>query len=67
MPATKTPRPETIEALQEFVAPARERISPETWDYLMGGGDTETTQQRNRVAMWGDRPSQSAGRTVPHR
>lgn len=51
MPATKTSRPETIEALQEFVAPARERISPETWDYLMGGADTETTQQRNRVAI----------------
>ena len=41
----------SFELLQEFVAPARKNITPETWDYLMGGGETETTLNRNRMAL----------------
>lgn len=40
-----------IETLHEIVAPAREKLSRETWDYLMGGSDTETTLVRNRMAI----------------
>ena len=41
----------SIEVLHELVAPARKALSKETWDYLMGGADTETTLERNRVAI----------------
>ncbi len=41
----------SIEVLHELIAPARERLSKETWDYLMGGADTETTLERNRLAL----------------
>lgn len=37
--------------LHEFVAPARRNISRGTWDYLMGGSETETTYVRNRLAI----------------
>lgn len=41
----------SIEVLHELVAPARTALSKETWDYLMGGADTETTLERNRLAF----------------
>ena len=37
--------------LHEFVAPARRNLSQGSWDYLMGGAETETTLERNRVAL----------------
>ncbi|HWB44822.1 MAG TPA: alpha-hydroxy acid oxidase [Hyphomicrobiaceae bacterium] len=37
--------------LHEFVAPAKRNLSRGTWDYLMGGSETETTYLRNRVAL----------------
>src|SRR5262245_24866429 len=37
--------------LHEFVTPARRNLSQGSWDYLMGGAETETTQQRNRLAL----------------
>ena len=37
--------------LHEFVTPARRNLSQGAWDYLMGGAETETTQQRNRLAL----------------
>jgi glycolate oxidase len=37
--------------LHEFVAPARRNISEGSWDYLMGGAETETTLERNRLAL----------------
>jgi isopentenyl diphosphate isomerase/L-lactate dehydrogenase-like FMN-dependent dehydrogenase len=37
--------------LHEFVGPARRNISRETWDYLVGAAETETTHIRNRVAI----------------
>jgi glycolate oxidase len=40
-----------IQVLHEFVPMAREALSPEHWDYLMGAADTETTYKRNRLAL----------------
>jgi isopentenyl diphosphate isomerase/L-lactate dehydrogenase-like FMN-dependent dehydrogenase len=37
--------------LHEFFAPARRNVSRGTWDYLMGGSETETTYVRNRTAI----------------
>jgi isopentenyl diphosphate isomerase/L-lactate dehydrogenase-like FMN-dependent dehydrogenase len=37
--------------LHEFVAPARLNLSHASWDYLMGGAETETTLERNRAAL----------------
>tara|TARA_E500000331_G_scaffold354949_1_gene409259 strand:+ start:14441 stop:15544 length:1104 start_codon:yes stop_codon:yes gene_type:complete len=47
-----------FETLHEFAKSAKENLAVETWDYLMGGADTETTQRRNRLAfdMIGFRP-----------
>lgn len=42
---------DTFEVLHEFYAPAKRNITNETWDYLMGGGETETTLLRNRMAI----------------
>ena len=41
----------SIEVLHELVEPARKALSKETWDYLMGGADTETTLERNRLGF----------------
>ena len=40
-----------FEVLHEFYEPARKALSKETWDYLMGAADTETTFERNRQAI----------------
>lgn len=37
--------------LHEFVETARSNLSRATWDYIMGGAETETTQERNRRAL----------------
>jgi len=37
--------------LHELVKPARRNLPRGTWDYLMGGAETETTQERNRIAL----------------
>jgi len=41
----------SFETLHEFVAPAKRKLTKETWDYLMGGAETETTLERNRLAI----------------
>jgi isopentenyl diphosphate isomerase/L-lactate dehydrogenase-like FMN-dependent dehydrogenase len=41
----------SFETLHEFVAPAKRNLTKETWDYLMGGAETETTLERNRLAI----------------
>ena len=38
-------------ALHEFIPAAKERMTPEGWDYLIGGTETETTVSRNRAAL----------------
>jgi len=37
--------------LHEFFRAAKKNLSPGTWDYLMGGSETETTLERNRQAL----------------
>ncbi len=37
--------------LHEFIATARANLPRATWDYIMGGAETETTQERNRRAL----------------
>lgn len=37
--------------LHELVKAARRNLSPEVWDYLVGGAETETTLKRNRQAI----------------
>ncbi len=37
--------------LHEFVKKAKEKLSKETWDYLIGASETETTFKRNRFAL----------------
>ena len=42
---------ERFETLHEIVKFARNRVSPNIWDYLVGGAETETTLARNRMAL----------------
>lgn len=37
--------------LHEIFQAAKENLTRETWDYLIGGADTETTLKRNRQAL----------------
>ena len=37
--------------LHEIVKAAREKLSRDVWDYLIGGAETETTLKRNRQAI----------------
>lgn len=37
--------------LHEIVKAAKDKLSPEVWDYLIGGAETETTVKRNRQAI----------------
>jgi glycolate oxidase len=43
---------------EEIVLAARRNLSQGTWDYLVGGSESETTLRRNRLAFdrWGFRP-----------
>jgi len=40
-----------FETLHELAKAAKQNLSIQTWDYLMGGADTETTLKRNRLAL----------------
>ena len=37
--------------LHELVKAAKKNLSPQVWDYLVGGAETETTLRRNRQAL----------------
>ncbi len=37
--------------LHELVKKARQKLSHESWDYIVGGAETETTVRRNRLAL----------------
>lgn len=37
--------------LHQFYTDARKNLSDETWDYIVGGAETETTLKRNRLAI----------------
>jgi isopentenyl diphosphate isomerase/L-lactate dehydrogenase-like FMN-dependent dehydrogenase len=38
-------------ALHEIIAQARRKLNRSAWDFIVGGGDTETTVRRNRLAL----------------
>ncbi|MBL8834810.1 MAG: alpha-hydroxy-acid oxidizing protein [Alphaproteobacteria bacterium] len=40
-----------FETLHEIVAKARQNLSQNAWDYIVGGTETETTVRRNRLAL----------------
>lgn len=40
-----------FQCLQQFVPAARAKVDDGAWDYLIGGAETETTQNRNRMAL----------------
>lgn len=40
-----------FQSLQEIVMAARRNLSPELWDHLSGGSDSETTLSRNRQGL----------------
>lgn len=42
---------ENFLTLHEFVKAARMKLNPNTWDYLVGGTETETTLKRNRLSL----------------
>ena len=37
--------------LQEIVTAARNKLSRDHWDYLVGGAETETSLKRNRLGL----------------
>ncbi len=41
----------TARTQQEIIIEAKKRLSPAAWDYLSGGGESETTLKRNRYAI----------------
>jgi isopentenyl diphosphate isomerase/L-lactate dehydrogenase-like FMN-dependent dehydrogenase len=41
----------TYQALQEFIPEARKKLNANTWGYLVGATETETTMRRNRLAL----------------
>ena len=40
-----------IQLLQELFKAAKQNLTPEIWDYLIGGAESETTLKRNRQAL----------------
>jgi non-ribosomal peptide synthetase-like protein len=40
-----------FQCLHEFVKAAHEKLDRSSWDYLIGGSETETTYARNRLAL----------------
>src|SRR5688572_24291516 len=49
--AARGAAPPEFATLQEIVLAARRNLSPELWDHLSGGSDSETTLIRNRQAL----------------
>jgi len=43
--------PSPFETVHEIIKQARRNVTPNAWDYLIGGGETETTLRRNRQAL----------------
>jgi hypothetical protein len=42
---------EEFQNLHEFVRKARARLNQNSWDYIVGAAETETTMRRNRMAL----------------
>jgi len=45
------PLEDRFQTLHEIIRAARLTLSPNLWDYLVGGTETETTLKRNRLAL----------------
>jgi len=47
-----------FQVLHEFAKAAKQKLDQNTWDYIFGGAETETTVKRNRAALekWAFRP-----------
>ncbi|HYW62335.1 MAG TPA: alpha-hydroxy-acid oxidizing protein, partial [Bradyrhizobium sp.] len=43
--------PKDFQNLHELVAKARANLNQNAWDYIVGGTETETTLQRNRMSL----------------
>ena len=48
---SKNVNPNEIVSLQEFYQFAKQNTSIETWDYIVGAADTETTFKKNRYSL----------------
>src|SRR3982751_5327385 len=42
---------EEFQNLHEFIRKARANLNQNSWDYIVGGTETETTLRRNRMAL----------------
>lgn len=51
MTASDQPALPTFMTLHELVRKARQKLNHDDWDYIVGGTETETTLQRNRMAL----------------
>jgi isopentenyl diphosphate isomerase/L-lactate dehydrogenase-like FMN-dependent dehydrogenase len=56
VPAKRTPKKSADAAVDvmtttELVALAKKRLSPEAWEFIVGGAETETTMLRNRQSL----------------
>ena len=51
MTTTRSKEDKRFMALHELVATAREKLDRTTWDYVIGGSESETTIRRNRAAI----------------
>ena len=47
----RKPAAPQFQSLQEIVLAARRNLSPDLWNHLSGGSDSETTLRRNRYAL----------------
>jgi glycolate oxidase len=50
-PSSSTALAKQFQALHEFPAEARRKLDQNSWDYIVGGTETETTLRRNRLAL----------------
>jgi len=42
---------DNFNVLHQFISAARKNLDDNTWDYLMGAAESETTHKRNRLAL----------------
>ncbi len=45
------PRPDQFHTFHEIIKAARNNITRNAWDYMIGGAESETTLRRNRLAL----------------
>jgi len=50
-PSSRDALAERFQVLHEFPAEARRKLDQNSWDYIVGGTESETTLKRNRLAL----------------